>query len=63
MPQEEYVVKFNETTNLYLTVYHSNSDNHEWGNAEDAIKFETLGEAQSLAAAIGGGTVGTTKPH
>jgi len=63
MPKDnEFVVQLNDQTELFLTVYNPNQDSCQWGNLEDAIIFSTLEEAQSLAASIGGGTVGTTKP-
>lgn len=62
MPKTEYVVKFSETIATYLISYQDNYQNCVWGNSGDAITFNSLGEAQAVAAGIGGGTVGTTKP-
>lgn len=62
MPKTLYVVKLNIETDLYLTYYSTNPEHCLWGNAQDAITWETLPEAQSVATSIGGGTVGTPKP-
>lgn len=63
MPQQEFVVRFNETSDMYLTFYSSDLTHCLWGNLRDAIIYSTLAAAQSVAASIGGGTVGTPKPH
>lgn len=62
MPKTEYVVKFNENTDLYLMSY-SDPQHCTWGSPNVALTWATLPEAQSVAAQIGGGTVGTTKPN
>ena len=62
MPQLKYVVKFNEATDLYLIVYSTVWENCQWGSPNDAITWSTLAQAESVAALIGHGTVGTTKP-
>ena len=62
MPQLKYVVKFNEATDLYLIVYSTVWDNCQWGSPNDAITWNTLAQAESVASLIGHGTVGTTKP-
>lgn len=62
MPHTTYVVKFNESTDLYLLVYSSVWENCQWGSPNSAITWDTLGQAQSVASLIGHGTVGTTKP-
>lgn len=63
MPQETFVV-LNPVNDLYLIGYNQfDPPSSIFGNLENAIEFETLGAAEQAAAAIGGGTVGTTKPH
>lgn len=62
MPKTLYVVKLNENTDLYLTSYAQPPEHCTWGSPEVALTWATLEQAQSVAAAIGGGTVGTTKP-
>jgi hypothetical protein len=62
MPKQEFVVKYNEQTDLYLTSY-SDPEHCTWGSPSVALTWGTLAQAQSVAAAIGGGTVGTTKPN
>lgn len=64
---QDYVVQFNETSNLYLTAIIVDPGNetlptYQWGNSESAIGYETLQEAKDVATGIGGGTVGTTRP-
>ena len=61
MPIQKYVVKINETTDLYLKVYSPTWENCQWGSPSDAITWTTLDQAQSVAAMIGHGTVGTPK--
>lgn len=62
MPQQKFVVVI-EGTDLYLTGYNvGNPPESTFGNLRDAILYNTLGEAQTAAASIGGGTVGTPKP-
>lgn len=63
MPKTEYGVKYSETINTWLISYQDNYQNLVWGAASAAISFDTLEDAQALAAAINGGTVGTTKPQ
>lgn len=60
MPKNQQYVVLDPNTGLYLTVY--SPDANQWGNSSDAITFDTLAAAQSLAERIGGGTVGSTKP-
>ena len=63
MPNNQFVVHDPEN-NLYLTGYNPNSPTDSmFGNLRDAIIYPTLGEAQTAAASIGGGTVGTVRPH
>lgn len=63
MPSNQFVVTI-ENSDLFLIGYNPNSPSDSlFGNLRDAVIFATLAEAQSTAASIGGGTVGTTKPH
>lgn len=62
MPKTLYVVKYDIETDLYLLYFSSNPEHCLWGNPNEALTWETLAQAQSVAGAIGGGTVGTTKP-
>lgn len=62
MPKTLYVVKLSESIDLYLTYYSTDPAHCLWGNPNDALVWSTLAEAQAIAADIGGGTVGTTKP-
>ena len=63
MPKNEIFVVFNPTTGLYLTSYNQrNPPDSLFGNLVNAIKLDTLLDAETKAAAIGGGTVGTPKP-
>lgn len=63
MPQNEFVVKYNEDTELYMTVFSPNYVFCQWGSAENALVFDTLEDAQEIATMINSGTVGTPKPH
>jgi hypothetical protein len=63
MGQQQYVVQYNDVTDLYLVVYDPDYNNCKWGNAESALTWTTLEGAQAMAASIGHGTVGTPKPH
>jgi hypothetical protein len=48
---------------IYLTDFNQGDPAQStFGNLQDAVIFDTLEAAQSAAARIGGGTVGTTKP-
>jgi hypothetical protein len=58
----DYVVKLNEQTDLYLMVYSSEYENCQWAGPGEAITWSTLEQVQTVANAIGHGTVGTTKP-
>jgi hypothetical protein len=63
MPNNQFVVA-TENSDLFLIGYNANSPADSiFGNLRDAIIYPTLGEAQTAAASIGGGTVGTPKPH
>lgn len=59
---EEYVVRQSEQSDVYLTYYDEDPERLQWGPLGSALVYSTLAEAQSLAASIGGGTVGTPKP-
>lgn len=59
----QYVVKLNETTDLYLKVYAADFKNCQRGSPAEALTWSTLAQAQTVASAIGHGTVGTTKPQ
>jgi len=63
MPKGEFVVKLNDTTDLFLTVYSTSPELCQWGSVEEAIILPTLEQAQSLALSIGGGTIGLPKTH
>lgn len=62
MSKQLYVVKLNEQTELYLKTYSAVFENCEWSSPDQAITWTTLEQAQTVASAIGNGTVGTTKP-
>lgn len=62
MSKQLYVVKLNENTELYLTVFSPGYENCQWSSADQAITWTSLEDAQTVANAIGHGTVGTTKP-
>lgn len=61
MSQQIYVV-LDQSTGLYLTSYSYDPEACGWGNSNNAVTFSTLAAANEIAASIGGGTVGTTKP-
>jgi len=63
MAQNQFVVKINESTDLYLKTYCPVFENCQWAGPEDAITWETLDQAETVASLIGSGTVGTTKPR
>lgn len=63
MKTMQYVVKLNETTDLYLKVSDPDFKKCQWSSPAEALTWSTLAQAQSVAAAIGHGTVGTTKPQ
>jgi hypothetical protein len=62
MANETYVVA-NEI-GLYLIYYNQGDPSQSLFGVlcKDTIEYSTLQEADDTAAAIGGGTVGTTKP-
>lgn len=63
MAQDKFVVH-DPASGLYLSQYNVGSpQNSIFDNLNLAIEFSTLQQAQNTAAAIGGGTVGTVKPH
>lgn len=62
MSKHTYVVQI-PNTDMFLTGYNvGNPPESTFGNIENAIEYDTLAEAQTAAAAIGHGTVGTTRP-
>lgn len=63
MGQQKYVVQYNNQTDLYLTVFNPNYDLCQWGSLENALTFNTMEDAQYIAAMIDNGTVGTVRPH
>lgn len=62
MPQNEFVVQFNEQTDLYMTVFNPEYSQCQWGNLENAITFTSLEKAQEVATMINSGTVGVPRP-
>ena len=62
MPKQVFVVKLDEQTDLFLTYYSTDPAHCLWGSVNDALTWPTLPQAVAIANAIGGGTVGTTKP-
>lgn len=61
MPQQKFVVKFDESTDLYLKELQGETP--IWAGVEQAIEFDTLPQAQAVAAQIGSGPVGVPKPR
>lgn len=62
MPQQTFVV-IDNNTGLYLISYNlGNAGQSSFGNLENAIEFETLEQAQNIAASIGPGTGGLPRP-
>lgn len=63
MGKQTYVVVI-EGTDMYLIGYNvQNPPASIFGNLSSAIEYSTLGDAQAVAALIGSGTVGTTRPQ
>jgi hypothetical protein len=64
MPQQLYVIKYNQTTDLYCIYYSNVYTKCRWGSAldTDLVTRLTLAEVQAMAANINSGTVGTPKP-
>lgn len=62
MAKDLFVVKYNESTDLYLLVYCTVWENCQWTSPGNAAIWNTLAQAQNVASLIGHGTVGTTKP-
>lgn len=56
-----YVI-INDNTGLYLIGYSEVSDNCLWGNSDNAITFDSLDAAQSVANTINGGGSGGIRP-
>ena len=65
MPKTKYVVKVNETTELYLIYYDTTFGTCEWGGIdnESLLQWDTLEEAEQMASLIGHGSVGSPRPH
>lgn len=62
MAQQKYVIV--APNGLYMTAYNLGSpENSSFGNLQNAVEYDTLAAANADAANIGGGTVGTVKPH
>jgi hypothetical protein len=61
MPKQEFVVKLNEQTDLFLVYYSTDPAHCQWGAIHDAIKFSTIEEANVVANAIGGGSLGVPR--
>lgn len=61
---QNFVVKYNDTTDLYLLTYCPDYDGCTWTSADNpnVMTWNNLQDAQSMASLIGHGTVGTTKP-
>jgi hypothetical protein len=63
MGHQKFVVVI-EGTDMYMIGYNvQNPPASLFGNLSDAVEYTTLEAAQTTAAAIGSGTVGTTKPN
>lgn len=64
MGQNLFVVKYNETTDLFMIHQDEQYSLCEWGgpNHPEVKTWTSLAAAQAVATAINGGTVGTTKP-
>jgi len=62
--QDVFVVK-HTATGLYYTgqIGLGNASQPTFGTLENAVEYDSQGEANAAAASIGGGTVGTTKPR
>lgn len=61
MPKEQFVVKLNDTTDLFLTYYSTDPAHCLWGAVNDALTWPTLLQAQNIAASIGSGPVGVPR--
>lgn len=62
MGHQKFVVVI-EGTDMYLIGYNvQNPPASIFGNLSSAIEYDNLQAAEETAAAIGSGTVGTTKP-
>lgn len=60
--QDSFVVVIENTT-MYLIGYNFFSPpNSTFGNLENALEYDTIEEAQSIAAKIGPGTIGLPRP-
>ncbi len=65
MPKNQFVVELPSLTgSLYLTGYNvGNPPEITFGNLVDAVIYTSLGDAETAANAIGGGTRPTEKPN
>ncbi len=62
MPHQTFVV-IDNGTGLYLISFNlGNASQSSFGNLENAIEFETLEQAENIAAQIGPGTGGLPRP-
>ena len=52
MAQNQFVVKINESTDLYLKTYCPVFENCQWAGPEEAITWETLDQAETVASLI-----------
>jgi len=64
MANQKFVVK-DPATGLYYTgqIGLGNASQPTFGTLENAVEYDSQEEADTAAASIGGGTVGTTKPR
>jgi hypothetical protein len=64
MAAQLYVIKYNETTDLFCIFFSTNYSKCRWGsiNDPDLVVRYTLAEVQTMALSINSGTVGTPKP-
>lgn len=64
MPQNQFVVKYNDAVELYMIFYSPNYYLCEWGaiTHPDLLVWSTLGDARAIATSINSGTVGLPKP-
>lgn len=67
MPQQTYVVQYNNQLDIYLIAFTGQLETLEyedctWGSLENAIEFSTQSEVDEIAERINSGTVGLPKP-
>jgi len=60
MPKTVYVIKLNETTELYLQSYNSDGT-CTWGDKSTAITFNTMAATEPVISLIGSGPIGVPK--